>query len=411
MPDFGVPGGDLAELPKRGRRLRRLIRLAGPAFVISIGYMDPGNWATDLAAGTFGGRLFGVVILAGLLAIVLQILAVRLGAATGKDLATHIATQWPRAARPLWAVAFGSAIATDIAEFTGVTIGLHLLFGLSLAASAVISAACLAGFFAIVGKRVRRIELALLGAVGAISLGYLIEVALAHPDWGTLAHQATTPFPLGRDAVVIAVGIVGATVMPHNLFLHSALIARRARTSRDTASLSQTFVIETIIALAAATLVNGAILIVGAHLHAPDGSIDAAYAELLRDTSRFAAILFGAALVVSGFASATSATLAGDYIFRGFAIATMPTNARRAATLVPALLAVLSGADPNRLLLLSQVALALALPIVLVPLLRFTGEGRIMGRFVSDRRLSAASYVAASTCVCFDVGLLATLHP
>ena len=391
-------------------RVRRVMRLVGPAFVVSIGYMDPGNWATDLAGGAYGGRLFGVVVLAGLLAIVLQILAVRLGAATGDDLATHISKRWPRAARPLWGVAFGSAIATDLAEFTGVTIGFHLLFGIALPISAAISAVLLAGFFIVVGKRVRRIELALIGAVGAISVGYLIEVVLTHPDWGAFARQAVAPLPLGREAIVIAVGIVGATVMPHNLFLHSALIARRARSSSDTARMSRTFVIETIVALMAATLVNGAILVVGAHLHAPDGSIDAAFAELMRDTSRFAALLFGAALVISGFASATSATLAGDYIFRGFAIVTMPTNARRAATLAPALLAVLSGADPNRLLLFSQVALALALPIVLVPLVSFTGSRAIMGRFASGRSLRIAAYAAAGICVMFDIGLLATMR-
>ena len=372
--------------------------------------MDPGNWATDLAGGTYGGRLLGVVVLAGVLAIVLQILAVRLGAATGDDLASHIAKRWPRAARPLWGVAFGSAIATDLAEFTGVTIGFHLLFGIALSVSAALSAALLAGFFIVVGKRVRRIELTLLGAVGAIAVAYLIEVVLTHPDWGTFARQAMAPLPLGREAMVIAVGIVGATVMPHNLFLHSALIARRAKESTDIARMSRTFVIETVVALVAATLVNGAILVVGAHLHAPDGSIDAAYAELLRDTSRFAALLFGAALVISGFASATTATLAGDFIFRGFAIVTMPTNARRAATLAPALLAVWSGADPNRLLLFSQVALALALPIVLVPLVSFTGSRQIMGRFASGRGLRFAAYAAAVTCVVFDIGLLATMR-
>lgn len=391
--------------------LARVLRIAGPAFVVSVGYMDPGNWATDLAAGAYGGSLIGVVILAGALAIVLQILAVRLGAATGRDLATLIAERWPRGARSFWAVAFGSAIATDLAEFTGIAIGLHLLFGLALAPSALIAATLLAAFFAIVGRRVRRVEIALMISVAAIALGYCVQVFLAHPDWSTLAHQAFAPLPLRREAMIVAVGIVGATVMPHNLFLHSALIARRSEDPEvDAARLTRTYAMETIAALIAATFVNAAILIVGVHLHAPDGSIDAAYSELVRDTSRFAAIVFGAALVVSGFASATSATLAGDYIFRGFGFGTLSANSRRAITLLPAIVAVVVGADPDRMLLWSQVVLALALPVVLVPLLRFTCDAGLMGRFASPRGLRAAGFSAAAICAIFDVGLLASMR-
>lgn len=388
-----------------------MARIVGPAFVVSIGYMDPGNWATDLAAGAYGGALLGVVALAGALAIVLQILAVRLGAATRTDLATLIAVRWPRVARTFWAIAFGSAVATDLAEFTGIAIGLHLLFGLALAPSALCAAALLAGFFAVVGRRIRRIEIALMCAVAAIAFAYCVQVFLAHPDWPTLVHQAFAPLPLDREAVVVAVGIVGATVMPHNLFLHSALIARRARTDRvDVAQLTRTYALETLVALAAATLVNAAILVVGVHLHAPGGSIDAAYSELIRGTSRFAAIVFGSALVVSGFASATSATLAGDIIFRGFGFGTLGANARRAVTLLPAVIAVLIGADPDRILLWSQVVLALALPIVLVPLVRFTCDASLMGRHASPRALRAASFSAAAICAIFDVGLLASMR-
>lgn len=393
------------------RAAARVLRISGPAFVVSVGYMDPGNWATDLAAGAYGGALIGVVVLAGGLAIVLQILAVRLGAATGRDLAALIAERWPRSARSFWAVAFGSAIATDLAEFTGIAIGLHLLFGLALAPSALVAAVLLATFFAIVGRRVRRVEVALMISVAAISLGYCVQVVLAHPDWGTLAHQAFAPLPLGREAIVVAVGIVGATVMPHNLFLHSALIARRTEEpSVEIARLTRTYALETVAALVAATFVNAAILIVGVHLHAPGGSLDAAYSELARGTSRFAAIVFGAALVVSGFASATSATLAGDYIFRGFGFGTLPANARRALTLLPAVVAVVVGADPDRMLLWSQVVLALALPIVLVPLVRFTCDSALMGRYASPRGLRAAAYSAAAICALFDLGLLASMR-
>ncbi|GAC1547747.1 MAG: Nramp family divalent metal transporter [Vulcanimicrobiaceae bacterium] len=389
----------------------RLLRVIGPAFVVSIGYMDPGNWATDLAAGAYGGALLGVVALAGALAVVLQILAVRLGAATRKDLATLIAERWPRAARSFWAIAFGSAVATDLAEFTGIAIGLHLLFGLALAPSALVAATLLAVFFGVVGRRVRRIEIALMISVAAIALGYCVQIFLAHPDWATLLHQAFAPLPLEREAIVVAVGIVGATVMPHNLFLHSALIARRSRDGKvDTAQLTRTYALETVVALVAATLVNGAILVVGVHLHAPGGSIDAAYSELIRGTSRFAAVVFGLALVVSGFASATSATLAGDIIFRGFGFGTLSANARRTATLMPAVVAVLAGANPDRLLLWSQVVLALALPVVLVPLVRFTCDPTLMGRFANPRSLRAAAFSAAAICALFDVGLLASMR-
>ena len=393
------------------RLLPRVLRIVGPAFVVSIGYMDPGNWATDIAAGTFGGALLGVVALAGALAVVLQILAVRLGAATRTDLATLIASRWPRSARSFWAIAFGSAIATDLAEFTGIAIGLHLLFGLALMPSALVAATLLGVFFAIVGRRVRRIEIALMIAVAIIALAYCLQVFLAKPDWALIVHQAFAPLPLGRESIVIAVGIVGATVMPHNLFLHSALIARRAREGRvDTAELTRTYVLETIVALVAATFVNAAILVVGVHLHAPDGSIDEAYSELVRGTSRFAAIVFGSALVVSGFASATSATLAGDMIFRGFGFGTLSANARRAITLLPAVVAVVSGADPNRMLLYSQVVLALALPVVLVPLVRFTCDPGLMGTFASSRTLRAAAFGAAAICAIFDLGLLASMR-
>lgn len=389
----------------------RLLRIVGPAFVVSIGYMDPGNWATDLAAGAYGGALLGVVALAGGLAVVLQILAVRLGATTRRDLAALIAQRWPRTARSFWAIAFGSAIATDLAEFTGIAIGLHLLFGLALAWSALAAAISLALFFAFVGRHVRRVEIALMIAVAAIAFGYALQVVLAHPDWATLARQAFAPLPLGREALIVAVGIVGATVMPHNIFLHSALIARRAADGPiDVARFTRTYAFETVVALSAATLVNGAILIVGAHLHAPGGSIDAAYGELLHGTSRFAAVVFGSALVVSGFASATSATLAGDYIFRGFGFGTLGANARRGLTLLPAVVAVVLGADPDRMLLWSQVVLALALPVVLVPLVRFTCDRRLMGRFANPRGLRTAAFAAAAICICFDLGLLASMR-
>jgi manganese transport protein len=391
--------------------LPRLLRILGPAFVVSIGYMDPGNWATDLAAGAYGGALLGIVALSGALAVVLQVLAVRLGAATRTDLASLISRHWPRAARPLWAVAFGSAVATDLAEFTGITIGLHLVFSLALAPSALLAALALAAFFTLVGPRVRLIELSLMVAVAAISLAYCAQVYVTHPDWATLAREAFAPLPLDREALVVAVGIVGATIMPHNLFLHSALVARRAADAAlDAGAVTRTYVRETLAALGAATLVNAAILVVGVRLHAPGGSIDAAYAELSRGTSHLAALVFGAALIVSGFASATSATLAGDLIFRGFGFATLGPSARRAATLVPAVATILAGVDPDRVLLWSQVALALALPVVLVPLVAFTCDDRVMGRFASRHGLRAASFGAAGICALFDAGLLATMH-
>jgi manganese transport protein len=383
----------------------RWLRLLGPAFVVSIGYIDPGNWATDLGAGTYGYRLLWVVLVASAIAIVLQMAVSELTIATGEDLATLISRRWPRLSPTFWAIFQGAAVATDVAEFSGIVLGVQLLFHWSLIASVIAGLAIVAAILTLTDRTSKGLEYALLGAVGIVSIGCLYELPIMHPAWGAVLQGATVPRVPDAAALVIAVGIIGATVMPHNLFLHSSLILKNCTgcTSDERKSRGRFFTRETLVALNVAAVINAAILIVGAALRGAHGSFESAFAELV-PAGAGAAVVFSGALLISGIAASTTATVSGDYIFAAFSPLRISPVVRRAITIIPAALVIATGVSIPSLLIWSQVALALVLPIVLVPLV-------IIMSPLCGRKLVASTAGMAALCIAFDAVMLAqTIH-
>jgi manganese transport protein len=379
----------------------RWLRLLGPAFVVSIGYVDPGNWATDLGAGAYGYQLLWVVLVASAIAIVLQLAVSELTIATGQDLATLISRRWPRCSTLFWAIFQGAAVATDVAEFSGIVLGVELLFHCSLIVSVIAGLAIVAAILTLTDRTSKGLEYALLGAVGIISVGCLYELAIVHPAWGAVLHGATVPRVPDAAALVIVVGIIGATVMPHNLFLHSSLILKNCTgcTGEERKSRGRFFTRETLVALNAAAVINAAILIVGAVLRGAHGSFESAFAELI-PAGAGAAVVFSGALLVSGIAASTTATVSGDYIFAAFSPLRISPVARRAITIIPAALLIATGVSIPSLLIWSQVALALVLPIVLVPLV-------IIMSPLCGRKLVVSTAAMAALCVAFDAVMIA----
>jgi manganese transport protein len=393
---------DVAAKPQlTGIGRSRWLRLLGPAFVVSIGYVDPGNWATDLGAGAYGYQLLWVVLVASAIAIVLQLAVSELTIATGEDLATLISRRWPRCSTLFWAIFQGAAVATDVAEFSGIVLGVELLFHCSLIVSVIAGLAIVAAILTLTDRNSKGLEYALLAAVGIISIGCLYELAIMHPAWGAVLHGATVPRVPDAAALVIAVGIIGATVMPHNLFLHSSLILKNctACTDEERKSRGRFFTRETLVALNAAAVINAAILIVGAALRGAHGSFESAFAELV-PAGAGAAVVFSGALLVSGIAASTTATVSGDYIFAAFSPMRVSPVVRRAITIIPAAVLIATGASIPGLLIWSQVALALVLPIVLVPLV-------IIMSPVCGRRLVVSTAAMAALCIAFDAVMIA----
>lgn len=394
----------------RSLRLPSVLRLQwlgllGPAFAVSIGYIDPGNWATDLAAGAYGFRLLWVVVFANLLAIALQIAVVRLALLTGEDLASAVARRWPRAVPYLWSIFQGSAIATDLAEFTGIVLGLQLLFHWSMTQSVASGLVVVGLVLASSRDRSKVLEALLVTIVGFIALVFVYQVATLHPAPALIGAGLAPSIP-DASALVVIVGIIGATVMPHNLFLHSSLVLKNApRTDAARSRCSSFFVNETVVALNVATLINGAILIVGAALRGSNDSIPHAFAALAVLTGGVGAVLFGAALLITGIAASATATLSGDYIFAGFCSRPVNPLFRRVLTLAPAALLLLAGVSAVALLIWSQVALALILPAALLPLM--FEYHRALARSGRPWRRAGYLFAWAATvcCIGFDVVL------
>lgn len=395
--------------PARAAALRRpgWFSLIGPAFAVSIGYVDPGNWASDLAAGGYGFRLLWVILAANAIAIVLQIAVTRVTIATGSDLATLIATRWTRYRVAFWATFQGAIIATDLAEFTGIVLGLQLLFHLALGPSVAIGLAIVCALLMVTSRRLRLFEAAMFAAIGAIGLAFVWLIGVLRPDPGTVAAGAVIPAIPDAAALLIVVAIIGATVMPHNLFLHSWLVRRRVEDFADKRACERFFTRETIVALNLAALINGAILIVGASLHGGiNASIGSAFAALSPHGNLNLAQLFGAALLISGIAASATATLSGDSIVAAFSPVRIPAALRRAVAVLPAAALLLYKVDATMLLLWSQTALCLILPVALVPLLAILYRTEVASGRINSRRFFALCTAATALCIILDATLL-----
>ncbi len=406
---------------------QRVLRFAGPGLLVAVGYMDPGNWATDIEAGSvFGYSLLFVVLLSSLAAIVLQVLALRLGIVARMDLARACRERYGPAARnALWVMAEIAIVACDVAEVLGSALALHLLFGVSLVTGIVVTAFDTLLVLGLKGKGFRQVEAIVLGLVTTISVCFAIELALVGPDWHAVAAGFVPRIDALRDphALYIAIGILGATVMPHNLYLHSSIVQTR-QTGRDDASRANALrlsTLDTVGSLMLALLVNAAILTLAAgafHTTGHTGVTEIQDAYHLLDPivgSSVAAILFGVALLASGQSSTFTGTIAGQVIMEGFLDLKIPCWQRRLITrglaLVPALGGVLWLGDKGvgTLLVASQVVLSLQLPFAIWPLVRLTSDRTVMGAFASGRSLKATAWGLFAVITAANVWLIASM--
>ncbi len=403
-------------LAGRRRGLRALLPFAGPAFVASVAYVDPGNFATNIQAGArYGYGLLWVVLLANAAAMLFQALSARLGIATGRNLAELCRAHFSRpVVLAMWAVSEVAAMATDLAEFLGGAIGLAILFHLPLLAGMVVTAIATYAILLLDRRGYRPLELAITAMVGVIAASYLVELLLSPPDWGEAARQVAHPVLADGDALALAVAIVGATVMPHAIYLHSGLTQARGRdagagTLRGLLRFSN---IEVVVALGLAGLVNMAMVMMAAaafHAGHPEvAEIQTAYETLAPLFGGAAAGVFLLSLVASGLSSSAVGTMAGQVIMQGFVGWRIPVWARRLVTMLPAFAVVAAGVDATTSLVASQVVLSLALPVPLVALVLFVRRRDIMGELVCGRGLVALAM--GTTLVVLALNLLLLLQ-
>jgi manganese transport protein len=383
-------------------RLRGLLPFVGPAVVASIAYMDPGNFATNIQAGArHGYMLLWVVVLANAIAMLFQALSARLGIVAGQSLASLCRMHFPRpVVIAMWLASEVAAMATDLAESIGAAIGISVLFHLPLLAGLLITFVITWGLLSFQSRGFRPIELIITGFVGIISLAYLVELFIAPPDWGQVAYHTVVPQLAGLDSITLTVGIVGATVMPHAIYLHSALMTNRVRAS--TAEQQRRLVkfsnVEVVIALSLAGLVNMAMVAMAATMfhqgHADVGEIETAYHTLLPLMGVVAAGAFMASLLASGLSSSVVGTMAGQVIMQDFVGFKIPMWVRRSVTMVPAVIVVGIGVQATDALVLSQVVLSLVLPVPMIALLVLIRRPDVMGALRVGRAVQALAAVA-----------------
>ena len=405
-----------ASLSGDRRGLARLWPLLGPAFVASVAYVDPGNFATNIAAGSrYGYLLLWVILVANLMGMLIQSMSATLGIATGMSLPEACRVRHRRpTVLGLWIVAEVVAMATDLAEFIGAAIALNLLFGLPLLPAALVTAV---GAYAILwvqtSRGFRHMEAVITGLLLVIIVGFVVQVVLAGPSGVGIARGLLIPGFDGTESVLLAAGILGATVMPHVIYLHSALTKPRAagRGVEERSRLIRFERIDVVIAMAIAGVVNMSMLIVAAavfHARGLTHVVDLAQAHALLGPllGSAAPVLFALALLASGLSSSSVGTLAGQIVMEGFLQRSIPLWLRRAITMAPAILVIALGANPSRTLIISQVILSFGIPFALIPLILASRDRGLMGRFRMRGRGFAAALVVAALIVGLNVFLL-----
>ena len=418
VANMDAPNSHKISVQKRGG-LRRLFAFLGPAYLVSVGYMDPGNWATDIEGGArFGYALIWVLLMSNLMAVLLQTLSARLGVVTGHDLAQGCRREYPRfVSLFLWVLAEIAIAATDLAEALGTIVGLNLLFRLPLLWGCAVTALDTFLFLALQRYGVRKMEAFILTLVATIGGCFVIEVFLSKPEW-TSVFAGFVP-RLDASALYIAIGIIGATVMPHNLFLHSALVQSRAVSNTFTGKneACRYNLIDSVVALNAAFFVNAAILVTAAaNFHARGITVtEIQQAHEILDHlmgESLAPVAFAIALVAAGQSSTITGTIAGQVVMEGFLDLRMVPWLRRLVTRLVALgpavaVIAISGSEGiYELLVLSQVVLSLQLPFAIVPLVHFTADARKMGAFASPRWVTVAAWVVAAVVIALNASLV-----
>ena len=395
--------------------LARILPFMGPAFIASVAYMDPGNFATNINGGAkFGMELLWVIVASNLMAMLLQSLSAKLGIATGQNLAEHCRNQFPKwVVWSMWAIAELVAIATDLAEFLGAALGFNLLFGMPLLWAGILTAIIT---FLILGLErfgFRPLEAVITAFVGIVGLSYLIEIFLVKPNFGEVLYHAVVPQFSGVESVLVATGILGATVMPHAIYLHSALMQDRivVENQKLQQKLFRYEIVDVVVAMGAASLINMAMLIMAAitfHDHGLTnvGTIEQAHKTLEPLLGGAAQWVFGISLLASGLSSSSVGTMAGQVIMQGFLRRHIAPWIRRLVTIMPSLFVIAIGLDPTRTLIMSQVVLSFGLPFAVVPLVMFTRRRDIMGILVNKKITTFAASVAAALIIGLNVFLI-----
>jgi manganese transport protein len=401
-------------LTGRRRGLRAMLPFAGPAVIASIAYIDPGNFATNIQGGAkFGYMLLWVVVVANLAAMLFQALSAKLGIVTGRSLAQLCRDRFPRPlVWAMWVASEIAAMATDLAEFLGAALGLSLLFGLPMMVSVLITGVATYGVLLLQNSGFRPIELLIGGFVGVIGLCYVVELVIAPPDWAAFGYHSVVPQLAGPESVALAVGIIGATVMPHAIYLHSSLTQDRvpARNERERCQILRFSNREVVVALAFAGIVNMAMMTMAAAVfhagHSDVGEIETAYHTLVPLMGAGAAGVFMLSLLASGFSSSVVGTMAGQVIMQDFVGFRIPLWVRRLVTMMPAAAVVAIGVNATEALVFSQIVLSLVLPVPMIALLVLTSRRDVMGEFVNRRLTTACAIVAAGVVLLLNMALL-----
>lgn len=404
-------------LSGEGRRkgFARLLPFIGPAFIAGVAYMDPGNFATNIQGGAqFGYKLLWVIIASNLIAMLIQALSAKLGIATRMNLAEHCKARFsPRVVFFMWVLMELVAMATDLAEFMGAAVGFNLLFGIPLLWAGFLTA--IVTFFILWLERYgfRPLEAVITAMVGVIAICYLVETVLDRPDWGNVLFHAVVPQFAGKESVLLATGILGATVMPHAIFLHSALTQNRV-VVQDEQKMKRIFhfeILDVLIAMGLASLINAAMLIMAASTFFRQGltnvgTLEEAHHTLEPLLGPAASVVFAISLLASGLSSASVGTMAGQVIMQGFMHKQIAPWVRRLVTMLPSLLVIILGFDPTRTLVISQVVLSFGLPFAVIPLIMFTSRADIMGGLVNRRMTTVMVSAAAVLIIALNIYLI-----
>jgi len=394
---------------------KRLLPFLGPAFIASVAYVDPGNFATNIQGGSeFGYTLLWVILVSNIMAMVLQTLSAKLGIATGNNLAEHCRNQFSKpVVYGMWVLMEIVAMATDLAEFLGAAIGFQLLFGFPLIIGGVLTALCTFLILGLERYGFRPLEIAITVMVSVIAASYLIETILDRPEFKTILYHSFVPQFSGTESILLATGILGATVMPHAIFLHSSLTQQRIIV-KDPTKLRKLFrfqILDVSIAMGIASLVNMAMLIMAAatfHKHGFTNiaTIEEAHLTLQPLLGKAASWIFAISLLASGLSSSTVGTSAGQVMMQGFLHKHVPVWLRRLITIIPSIVVIAIGLNPTRTLVISQVVLSFGLPFAVIPLILFTRKKEIMGILVNRKITNFIVYIIAALILLLNIYLI-----
>lgn len=414
-PNLGTQNAARAVLDGNKKGIFALLPFLGPAFIACVAYVDPGNYATNIQGGSaFGYNLLWVIVLANLMAMLLQTMSAKLGLATGKNLAEMCRQEFRKPVTYImWIISEIAAMATDLAEFLGASIAINLLFGIPLLYATLITGIATFLILMLEKKGFRPVEVVISVLVGVIATCYLVETFLSRPDWSQVVYHSITPWLGGTQSVLFSVGIIGATVMPHVIYLHSSLTQRRIipRSEKEAHRIFHWNILDVVIAMALAGLVNMAMLYMSAatfhaHGHSDIADITTAYQTLTPLLGSAAGFVFAISLLASGLSSSAVGTMAGQVIMQGFVGFTIPIWLRRLITMLPAVVIAATNLNPTTTLVVSQVVLSFVLPIPVITLLMFTRRRDLMGSLVNKQITTWTAGVCSFVILSLNIWLL-----